>query len=137
MSSPVFVDSVAWIALLHSADSLHEQTVQSYRKLVTDARDFVTTSFVLVEVANALSSQSRRHLARFELEQRLYSTAICELIWIDYELSERSWSLFRERLDKSWSLVDCSSFVVMRDRQVSEVLTADHHFEQAGFTKLI
>jgi len=54
MSSPVFVDSVAWIALLHSADSLHEQTVQSYRKLVTDARDFVTTSFVLVEVANVV-----------------------------------------------------------------------------------
>ena len=136
MSSPVFVDSVAWIALLHSADSLHEQTVQSYRKLVTDARDFVTTSFVLVEVANALSAQSRRHLA-IELEKRLHSTAICELIWIDYELYERSWNLFRDRLDKSWSLVDCSSFVVMRDRQVSEALTADHHFEQAGFTKLI
>ncbi len=136
MTSPVFVDSVAWIALLHSADSLHKQTVDFYGKLVADGRGFVTTSLVLVEVASALSAQSRRHLA-IELEQRLHSSAICELIWIDRELYERSWSLFRERLDKSWSLVDCSSFVVMQDRRVSEALTADHHFEQAGFTKLI
>ena len=62
---------------------------------------------------------------------------MCELIWVDYELYERSWNLFRDRSDKSWSLVDCSSFVVMQDRQVREALTADHHFEQAGFIKLL
>jgi len=104
--------------------------------LVADARTFVTTSLVLVEVANALSSESRRHLA-IEFEQRLHSSAICELVWIDREIYGRSWSLFRERLDKSWSLVDCSSFVFMQERKISEALTADHHFEQAGFTKLI
>jgi predicted nucleic acid-binding protein len=136
MNPPVFVDSVAWIALLHSADSLHKQTVEFYKKLVADGRDFVTTSLVLVEVASALSVQSRRHLA-IELEQRLRSSAICELIWIDRELYERSWSLYRERLDKNWSLIDRSSFVVMHDRQVTEALTADHHFEQARFAKLI
>lgn len=136
MIRPVFIDSAAWIALLHSADSLHKQTVATYGNLVADGRDFVTTSLVLVEVASALSAQSRRHLA-IELEQRLRSSTICELIWIDRELYEHSWSLYRERLDKNWSLVDCSSFVVMRDRHVDEALTADHHFEQAGFAKLV
>jgi|SRR5437588_1680461 len=136
MSSPIFVDSVAWIALLHSADSLHQETVDIYRKLVADARNLVTTSLVLVEVANTLSSQSRRHLA-IEFERRLHSSEICEVVWIDQEVYQRSWSLFRERLDKSWSLVDCSSFVVMQERQIGEALTADHHFAQAGYHKLI
>ena len=79
MNRPVFIDSAAWIALLHSADSLHKQTVRTYDKLVADGRDFVTTSLVLVEVASALSAQSRRHLA-IELEQRLRSSKICEII---------------------------------------------------------
>ena len=136
MNSPVFIDSAAWIALLHNADSLHKQTVGIYRKLVADGCHFLTTSFVLVEVANALSSKSRRHLA-IELEQRVHSSAICEFVWIDQDLYERSWSLFRERLDKNWSLVDCSSFVIMQSRQISNALTADHHFEQAGFSRLI
>jgi len=89
MSSPIFVDSVAWIALLHSADSLHHVTVDLYKKLVADGRNFVTTSLVLVEVANTLSSQSRRPLA-IELERRLDASEICEVVWIDQEVYQRS-----------------------------------------------
>ena len=136
MNSPVFVDSVAWIALLHSADSLHQQTVELYAKLVEQACPLVTTSLVLVEVANALSAHSRRHLA-IELERRLQESLLCEVVWIDRELYTRSWSLFRDRVDKDWSLVDCSSFVVMQDRKIGDALTADHHFVQAGFNRLI
>ena len=41
------------------------------------------------------------------------------------------------RLDHSWSVVDCASFVVMRTRQIQEALAFDRHFEQAGFTALL
>src|SRR5438552_2393183 len=42
-------------------------------------------------------------------------------------------SLYRHHRDKSWSLTDCASFVIMRERGLVEALTHDHHFEQAGF----
>lgn len=45
--------------------------------------------------------------------------------------------LFRRRSDKEWALTDCISFVVMNDEKLAEALTADHHFEQAGFTILL
>ena len=80
-------------------DSLHRQTVELYKKLVVDGCTFVTSSLVLVEVASALSARSSRHLA-VELEQRIRSSDICQLVWIDQEIYERSWSLFGERLDK-------------------------------------
>jgi len=52
-------------------------------------------------------------------------------------LFERGVGLFRQRPDKEWSLTDCISFVVMRDASLTEALTGDHHFEQAGFSALL
>jgi len=40
-------------------------------------------------------------------------------------------------MDKEWGLTDCISFVVMKDRKLTDVLTTDHHFEQAGFKSLL
>ena len=53
------------------------------------------------------------------------------------ELFDRGLQLFSDRPDKEWSLTDCISFVVMGERSLTEALTSDHHFEQAGFTVLL
>ncbi|MBA3483059.1 MAG: type II toxin-antitoxin system VapC family toxin [Pirellulales bacterium] len=45
--------------------------------------------------------------------------------------------LFDSRADKEWSLTDCTSFVIMQERKITDALTADHHFAQAGFTALL
>ena len=136
MSRTVFVDSAAWVALLHRGDSLHARAVEVYRDLVREGRVLLTTSLVLVEVASAFSTPPRRGLA-IELEERYRGTRIGELVWIDEDLYRRGWDLYRGRPDKGWSLVDCTSFVVMHERGVDAALTSDHHFEQAGFTKLL
>jgi hypothetical protein len=53
------------------------------------------------------------------------------------ELFRSSVELYRRRADKDWSLTDCSSFIVMERESIREALTADHHFEQAGFIALL
>jgi predicted nucleic acid-binding protein len=53
------------------------------------------------------------------------------------DLWTRGWALFSQRSDKSWSLTDCISFEVMRERGIAEALTADAHFEQAGFKAML
>ena len=53
------------------------------------------------------------------------------------ELFRRGFALYRERQDKSWGLTDCLSFVVMRERDIREALSADEDFEQAGFRALL
>jgi hypothetical protein len=45
--------------------------------------------------------------------------------------------LYHQHRDKEWTLTDCTSFLVMRERDITGVLTGDHHFEQAGFTALL
>lgn len=49
----------------------------------------------------------------------------------------RGFDLYRRRPDKEWSLTDCISFLVMQEHGVTEALTADHHFAQAGFQVLL
>jgi predicted nucleic acid-binding protein len=62
----------------------------------------------------------------------------------DVEIIAATSGLFRQgcelhvkRRDKEWSLTDCTSFVVMEQRDIREALTSDHHFEQAGFHLLM
>jgi predicted nucleic acid-binding protein len=53
------------------------------------------------------------------------------------ELFRRGFDLYADRPDKEWSLTDCISFVVMTDRRITDALTGDHHFEQAGFVAIL
>jgi predicted nucleic acid-binding protein len=52
-------------------------------------------------------------------------------------LFHKGFSLYRSRPDQTWGLIDCVSFIVMREAGIVDSLTADKHFEQAGFRALL
>jgi predicted nucleic acid-binding protein len=56
---------------------------------------------------------------------------------VDQSVDQEAWTFLKDRSDKAWSLVDCVSFVLMKRRGITDALTADHHFEQAGFVALL
>lgn len=60
-----------------------------------------------------------------------------ELIIVDELLHMQALDLLRQRLDKNWSLCDAVSFLVMKTMTVTDALTTDHHFTQAGFRQLL
>jgi predicted nucleic acid-binding protein len=71
-----------------------------------------------------------------EFVLHLRHSSACEVVPADRETLDRALVLYHEHADKEWTLTDCVSFVVMRDRELSEALTQDRHFEQAGFVAL-
>ncbi|MCK6484275.1 MAG: PIN domain-containing protein [Phycisphaerae bacterium] len=96
----------------------------------------VTTAWVLTEVANSIAKSERRtafgelyHAVVFD-EQTTFVPASDALFRLGIER-------YNLRPDKSWSLTDCISFVVMEQHDLSDALTGDHHFEQAGFRALL
>ncbi|MDK2462849.1 hypothetical protein QHH11_27660 [Aphanizomenon sp. PH219] len=60
-----------------------------------------------------------------------------EMVWVDEILHREAMDLLLVRQDKTYSLCDAISFVLMRKKGIREALTTDKHFEQEGFTRLL
>lgn len=70
------------------------------------------------------------------LIRALQKDPFTEIVPATPDLFDRGLDLYARRPDKTWSLTDCISFVVMTERGLTEALTGDRHFEQAGFQAL-
>src|SRR5713226_5092612 len=125
----VFADTYALIAWLNPGDGAHAR-VAAYLDGFTGR--LVTTEWVLMELADALSAPAARSTAVAFL-RAVRADPLFEVIGYDSAVYQAGFDLFAARPDKAWSLTDCISFAVMTQRGLSEALTADHHFEQAGF----
>ncbi len=96
----------------------------------------MTTSAVLLELGAALSRVAHRAGA-MTIIRELQTDSHVEILNVGAELLEQGLALFEGRPDKEWSLTDCVSFEVMAQLQLTQALTADVHFEQAGFVALL
>jgi uncharacterized protein len=124
-----FVDTYALIAWLNSRDTAHA-TVREY--LSAYRGQLVTTEWVLMEVADALSAPDAKQTVIAFL-QEVRSDPMYSVVGYDGPVYEAGFALFSSRRDKAWSLTDCISFAVMKERNLTEALTADRHFSQAGY----
>lgn len=133
MRRTVFADAGYYLALLNDHDQYARQAVE----FTTAFRGrFVTTTAVLTEVGNSLSrSPFRSTFAAFIASLR--RSPRIEIVPESSPLWDEALDLYAARPDKTWSLTDCVSFVVMRSRSLTEAATPDHHFEQAGFAILL
>ena len=129
----VFADAFYFVARLNRHDQHHE-------RVLAFSRDFrahlLTTDWVLMEVADALAESESRARVR-ELVVHLRQTPASEVVAASRDILDRALELYHRHADKEWTLTDCTSFVVMREREITQALTADHHFEQAGFVPLL
>src|SRR6185295_6301367 len=97
---------------------------------------FVTSRAILLEIGNALS-KLRHRTAAISLLTALENDSKVEIVPLSEDLYQRALAIYRDRVDKEWGLIDCVSFVVMKDEGLTEALTADTHFQQAGFHILL
>ncbi len=133
---PVFLDTHALLAIWNAADAHHAAAVQIVEQIVRDRVPALTSDWVLAEFLSfGVRRIARRAAVRSVLDLRASrSTTVLPA-------TRRTWdeafSLYQSRLDKAWSLIDCTSIVLCQKFGVRRVLTNDHHFTQAGFEILL
>ena len=129
----IFADTAYFLALLNPQDEWHPAAV---RWSQTVAGPLVTTTWVLVEIGDALATT--RHRQWFpDFVADLASASQIQIIPANEDAFRRGVTFYRARPDKEWSLTDCLSFEVMRELGLREALTADQHFVQAGFRAVL
>ena len=132
----VFLDTCGLIALVNADDQWHRKAEIVWAALWESAARLITSSLVVIELADGLSRVHHRGLA-IQLVDALERSERVEIVQVDRQLARLGWQLFRDRADKDWGMTDCVSMSLMTGRRIHSVFTADRHFEQAGFEILL
>lgn len=133
MAEPIFVDTAYVLALVNEHDQFHERAqeladlFEGQKLLITDA--------VLLEIGNAPSRGFKEEA--IEVISGFIESEEVEVFHYSSKTFDKAFALYKKYDDKEWSLVDCISFIVMRERGITQVLTFDRHFKQAGFTVIM
>jgi uncharacterized protein len=131
----VFLDTTYAIALSNQADAFHQKAVQLAEQIEAAGILLVTTQLVLVRISNALSGQ-HYHEAAVSLLQAIDTDPNVDTIPLSESIYHDAYKLFGQG-DKQWDMVDCISFVVMREHGIKDALTTNPHFQQMGYCSLL
>lgn len=141
-SSPprrIFVDTQGWAEVFHSAALHHAQAVDVMQQAQVNAWELVTSNLILSELVPLLHSRNFR-LAQaqiLDIITRIRNVPALTVVVVDAVVDQQAWALLYANPQQPWSHVDATSMVLMRQLGITDVLTADHHFAQAGFTVLL
>ena len=133
----VFVDSHYWIAITNPKDQWAAKAKSASSELNDDDR-LVTTHEVVIEFLNGLSKHGQNiKKVAIDVTNEILRNGRIEVVAQSKTSFSSGFQIFQKRLDKEYSLTDCISMKVMEEKNINEVLTNDHHFEQEGFVILI
>lgn len=132
----LLLDTSFIIALENRDDPFHARAKALDRDLMRENAILVVHWGVLLEIGDGYARLGRREKGS-QLLERLQHEEGYRLVPLSHELMQAAMALYRERTDKEWGLTDCLSFVLMDREGVTQALTADVHFRQAGFEALL
>ena len=129
----MLLDTSGLLACLDASESRHDKAVAFYdSRAIRLTHNYVLAEFVALAQARHLPREPViRFVAQVSVDREI------EMIWVDAALHHQAIALLLAQLDKTYSLCDAVSFVLMRSRGIQEALSTDHHFEQAGFSILL
>lgn len=132
----VFLDTSFILALENKDDPHHERAKALDSELLKENAGLLLHWGILFEIADGYARIGRRARG-LELLTNLFTEEGYRISPITETLLQQALSLYRSRPDKDWGLTDCLSFVLMTEEKITEALSADIHFRQAGFTPLL
>lgn len=121
------------VALVNSRDQYHQKALELSE--VYEGHPLLVTDGILLEIGNALARNFKAQ--SIEIINGFQASDEIDIVTITPALFQQGFALYKSHTDKTWGLVDCISFAVMREAGVESALTFDQHFVQAGFRALM
>lgn len=130
---PVFVDTSAWYALMDASDRFHRAAGIVWQELVLNGSPMRTGNYVVLETMALLQNRLGGDAAALWLRDVLPMAEVLRIAPEDHRLGIDLWMGLNSQ---HVSLVDCTSFVLMRNSDIATAFTFDRHFVQQGFAAL-
>jgi predicted nucleic acid-binding protein len=131
-----FADTSGFYALLVQRDPMHARAKRILAAAAQAGGRFVTTDYILDETATLLKARGYGHLVE-AFFARVFTSSACRIEWMEPDRFEQTRRFFLKYHDQDWSFTDCFSFCVMHLLALSDALTTDKHFREAGFAPLL
>ena len=129
----MLLDTSGLLCLHQTTEPSHTTACNLYRKTTVK----LTHNYILSEYVALANARRFPRLKSLNFVSDLMKNPYIEVVWINESLHQEAMSLLFARQDKSYSLCDAVSFVIMRQRNITKALTTDRHFEQEGFQRLL
>lgn len=133
---PVFVDTGAWLAIAVSRDDMHQAAAAYAAHIAQRSLPLLTTNYVLSEAYTRVRYDDghAKALAFDAIIQEMTRKRQLRIRWVNPAIHAAALEIFRKYADHDFSIADCASFVVAREKRVHEVFGFDRHFVTMGFT---
>lgn len=128
----VFLDTSAIFAAARPRSDRHVEASTEFQRLLRDSVRLVTTDLVVVEL-HALALRRSHAFAALDLADRLMHSSRIEVLSAGLDRLTAALELLRRRPDRTYSLADAVSFVVMRELEIERAFTLDADFSAEGF----
>ena len=127
----IFIDTAAFLAVLNANDQFHQSAKNTWGEILASNISLFSSNYVILETTALLQH-------RFGIEAvRLFESDILpvvEIIWVDEAIHQQGMSALLAANRRNLSLVDCTSFEIMRQIRTDKAFTFDPHFREQGFT---
>jgi len=126
----IFLDTAAFLAVLNANDQFHQPAKRIWNEILSQDSSLFSSNYVILETTVLLQH-------RFGIEAlRLFESDILpvvEIAWVDETIYKQGMSALLAANRRNLSLVDCTSFEIMRQIGLDAVFTFDPHFREQGF----
>jgi predicted nucleic acid-binding protein len=129
----MLLDTSGLLCLHYKTEPLHTQACTEYKKAIIR----LTHNYIIAEYVALANARRFPRSSVLAFVVDLLDNLDIETVWVDEQLHRDAVELLTMRQDKTYSLCDSVSFVLMNQRGITEALTTDRHFEQEGFTRLL
>lgn len=137
MANPeVFVDTSGLYALVEKNDAHHRAARRAVEDLLRGGRKLVLTDYIVDETTTLANARSGKRVAMRVLDLLEQSAGI-RIEWVGSLRFEATTTFFRKHADRGYSFTDCTSFIVMSELELTQALTTDKHFPEAGYEALL
>lgn len=131
-----FLDTSILYALIDRNDSRHSAARDAVARVLRERRRLLTTDYIVTEAVNLANARAGHHVAVRILDLIEQSSGI-RMEWVGSLRFEAAKAFYRRHADHRYSFTDCTSFVVMRELKLTDALSSDRHFGEAGFRMLL